>query len=190
MAKYFGKKEGGLERGNSGCWSFQAAGAVPDIGVPSDDAVVIQKGKKQGEPFVITVNCPDKAGLGCDVCWIILDFGLYIVKGDFTTDGIWCYIVIWVFPYSTSPTVRWSNVKERLLAVCPAFSVSAFLNETPPKPAPSQVFLLTFCSTDRKGLLHDVTRVLCELELMIQRVKVTTTPDGRVMDLFFITDNL
>ncbi|GKC87080.1 histone H4 [Tanacetum coccineum] len=58
-----------------------AAGAVPDIGVPSDDAVVIQKGKKQGEPFVITVNCPDKAGLGCDVCWIILDFGLYIVKG-------------------------------------------------------------------------------------------------------------
>ncbi|PWA83055.1 hypothetical protein CTI12_AA172580 [Artemisia annua] len=190
MAKYFGKKEGGLEKGNSGCWSFQAAGAVPDIGVPSDDAVVIQKGKKQGEPFVITVNCPDKAGLGCDVCWIILDFGLYIVKGDFTTDGIWCYIVIWVFPYSTSPTVRWSNLKERLLAVCPAFSVSAFLNETPPKPAPSQVFLLTFCSTDRKGLLHDVTRVLCELELMIQRVKLTTTPDGRVMDLFFITDNL
>ena len=49
--------------------------------VLNDDAVVIQKGKKQGEPFVITVNCPDKAGLGCDVCWIILYFRLYIVKG-------------------------------------------------------------------------------------------------------------
>jgi len=68
-------------RGDSGCWSFQAAGAVPDIGDPGDDPVVIQKGKKQGDPFVITVNCPDKAGLGCDICWIILDFGLYIVKG-------------------------------------------------------------------------------------------------------------
>lgn len=177
-------------RGDSGCWSFQAAGAVPDMGMPSDDAVVIQKGKKQGDPYVITVNCPDKTGLGCDICWIILDFGLYIVKGDFTTDGIWCYIVLWVFPHPTSPTVRWSTLKDRLLSICPTFSVSAYLNETPPKPSPSPVYLLTFCSTDRKGLLNDVTRVLFELELMIQRVKVTTTPDGRVMDLFFITDNL
>ncbi|KAH7861415.1 hypothetical protein Vadar_025829 [Vaccinium darrowii] len=36
--------------------------------------------------------------------------------------------------------------------------------------------------------LHDVTVVLCQLELMIKRVKVSTSPDGRVMDLFFITD--
>lgn len=36
--------------------------------------------------------------------------------------------------------------------------------------------------------LVDVTEVLCELELTIKRVKVSTTPDGRVMDLFFITD--
>ena len=49
--------------------------------VPSDDAVLIQKGKKPGEPHVITVNCPDKHGLGCDICRIILDFGLYITKG-------------------------------------------------------------------------------------------------------------
>lgn len=35
----------------------------------------------------------------------------------------------------------------------------------------------------------DVTQVLCELELTIRRVKVSTTPDGRVVDLFFITDN-
>lgn len=35
----------------------------------------------------------------------------------------------------------------------------------------------------------DVTQVLCELELTIRNVKVSTTPDGRVLDLFFITDN-
>lgn len=34
----------------------------------------------------------------------------------------------------------------------------------------------------------DVTKVLCELELIIKKVKVSTTPDGKVMDLFFITD--
>ncbi|KAF7841861.1 pumilio-like protein 24 isoform X2 [Senna tora] len=37
-------------------------------------------------------------------------------------------------------------------------------------------------------MVTDVTEVLCELELTIKKVKVSTTPDGKVMDLFFITD--
>lgn len=36
----------------------------------------------------------------------------------------------------------------------------------------------------------DVTKILCELELTIQRVKVMTTPDDKVLDLFFITDGM
>ncbi|OIT28379.1 PREDICTED: ACT domain-containing protein ACR9-like [Nicotiana attenuata] len=160
------------------------------MGLPTDDAVVIQKGKKPGEPYVITVNCPDKTGLGCDICYTILDFGLYIIKGDVSTDGIWCYVILWVVPHASSPMVRWGNSKERLLSVCPSCSVSFYLNQPSPPAASSPVYLLTFCSRDRRGLLHDVTQVLCELELTIQRVKVTTTPDGRVLDLFFITDNL
>ncbi|GER36846.1 bifunctionaluridylyltransferase/uridylyl-removing enzyme [Striga asiatica] len=71
--------------------------------------------EKEDEPCVITVNCPDKTGLGCDLCRIILFFGLTVVR-------------------------------------------------------------------------IDVTKVLCELELTIERVKVSTTPDGKVMDLFFVTD--
>ncbi|KAI4368824.1 hypothetical protein MLD38_017339 [Melastoma candidum] len=51
------------------------------MGLPGDDLVLIQKPKKAGEPYVITVNCPDKTGLGCDICRIILDFGLSITKG-------------------------------------------------------------------------------------------------------------
>ncbi|KAI3947774.1 hypothetical protein MKX01_034439 [Papaver californicum] len=34
----------------------------------------------------------------------------------------------------------------------------------------------------------DVTMVLCELELVRKRVKIPTTQDGSVVDLFFITD--
>ncbi|KAJ0083692.1 hypothetical protein Patl1_30878 [Pistacia atlantica] len=135
------------------------------MGVPSDDAVVIQKGQVSGDPHVITVNCPDKTGLGCDICRIILEFGLYIAKGDISTDGRWCYIVLWVVPRSGSII-------------------------QPTCPPSSPVYLLKFFYLDRNGLLHDVTQVLCELELTIQRVKVTTTPDGRVLDLFFITDNM
>ncbi|KAJ7980887.1 ACT domain containing protein [Quillaja saponaria] len=153
-----------------------------------DDAVLIQEGKKPGEPFIITVNCPDKNGLGCDICSIILDFGLYITKGDISTDGIWCYILLWVIPHSTSLFVRWSNLKDRLLSICPSSSALYYFNQQPKRFSP--VYLLKFFCLNRKGLLHDVTQVLCELELAIQRVKVTTTPDGRVLDLFFITDNM
>ncbi|XWS74159.1 hypothetical protein CRYUN_Cryun02cG0191600 [Craigia yunnanensis] len=121
------------------------------MGVPSDGAVLILKGKKPGEPHVITVNCPDKHGLGCDICRIILDFGLYITNG-----------------------------------------VTFYLNDHPSYSAASPVYLLKFFYLDRKGLLHGnhVTQVLCELNLTIQKVKVMTTPDGRVLDLFFITDNM
>ncbi|XP_015874137.2 ACT domain-containing protein ACR9 [Ziziphus jujuba] len=160
------------------------------MGLLSDDVVLIHKGKKPGEPCVITVNCPDKTGLGCDISRIILDFGLYINKGDVSTDGIWCYIVLWVIPYSSSLIVKWSNLKNRLASICPSCSVSFFLNEQPSCSSSSPVYLLKFFCLDRRGLLHDVTQILSELELSIQRVKVTTTPDGRVLDLFFVTDNM
>lgn len=160
------------------------------MGSSNDDAVSIQKAKRPGEPYLVTVNCPDKAGLACDICWIILDFGLYIHKGDVSTDGIWCYIVLWATPSSSSHLVRWANLKERLLSVCPSCSASFYLDQSSPRFTSSPLYQLTFCCLDRKGLLHDVTQVLCELELTIQRVKVTTTPDGRVLDIFFVTDRL
>ncbi|KAG8648585.1 ACT domain-containing protein ACR10 isoform X2 [Manihot esculenta] len=85
------------------------------MGILHDDVVIIRQSEKERDLSIITVNCPDKTGLGCDLCRIILFFGLNIVKGD-------------------------------------------------------------------------VTEVLCELELTIKKVKVSTTPDGRVIDLFFVTD--
>lgn len=42
----------------------------------------------------------------------------------------------------------------------------------------------------RLGLADvDVSQVLWELELAVRKVKVSTTPEGKVIDLFFITDN-
>ncbi|CAA7036789.1 unnamed protein product [Microthlaspi erraticum] len=156
----------------------------------SEDVVVIEK--KAGEARIITVNCPDRTGLGCDICRIILDFGLSITKGDVTTDGVWCYIVLWVVPHYDSLILRWSHLKNQLVSVCPSCSTYFLLNMTSPCPASTPVYLLKFFCLDRRGLLHDVTQILTELELelSIQTVKVTTTPDGRVLDLFFITDKM
>ncbi|CAK9181505.1 unnamed protein product [Ilex paraguariensis] len=159
------------------------------MGSPLDDAVLIEEGKESGDSTVVTVNCPDKAGLGCDLCGIILEFGLFITRGDFSTDGKWCYIVLWVVPRPSSFRVDWESLKNRLLSTCPHFLPFYFDQQTNGSSAPPLYMLKVFC-LDRKGLLHDVTKVLCGLELTIQRVKVMTTPDGKVLDLFFITDGM
>ncbi|KAF8042662.1 hypothetical protein BT93_A1104 [Corymbia citriodora subsp. variegata] len=157
------------------------------MGIPCDDVVIISQPEREGEQTKISINCPDKTGLGCDLCRIILFFGLSIVRGDVSTDGKWCFILFWVNGY---PNTRWSLLKKRLVGACPSCSSASsiwFDSELNPSK-PSDVFLLKLACRDRRGLLYDVTGVLCDLELIIKRVKVSTTPDGKVMDLFFITD--
>lgn len=51
------------------------------MGIVYEDAVLINVAEKASDATVITVNCPDKTGLGCDLCRIILLFGLSISKG-------------------------------------------------------------------------------------------------------------
>ncbi|PSS33286.1 ACT domain-containing protein [Actinidia chinensis var. chinensis] len=160
------------------------------MGIPWDDVVLIQQGKKPGDPSVITVNCPDKAGLGCDLCRIVVDFGLSITKGDFCTDGNWCYIVLWTIPQPSSWRVDWESLKTRLQSACPSCLMSFYFNQQSNGSRTSTWYMLKMFCVDRKGLLHDVTKALCQLELTIQRVKVMTTPDDKVLDLFFITDNM
>jgi hypothetical protein len=50
------------------------------MGILYEDAVVFREAEKPGDPTVITVNCPDKTGLGCDLCRVILLFGLSISR--------------------------------------------------------------------------------------------------------------
>lgn len=51
------------------------------MGVFPDDFVVVREGQHPGELTEITVNCPDKVGLGCDVTRLVFEFGLSVVKG-------------------------------------------------------------------------------------------------------------
>ncbi|XP_062014731.1 ACT domain-containing protein ACR9-like, partial [Rosa rugosa] len=97
---------------------------------------------------------------------------------------------LWVVPHSNSTTLKWSNLENQLLSVCPSCSVPYYFYPQTTCSSPPAVYLLKFLCCDRNGLLHDVTEILSDLELSIQRVKVTTTPDDRVLDLFFITDNM
>lgn len=124
------------------------------MGILYDDVVIISQSDKEGDPCVITVNCPDKTGLGCDLCRIILFFGLSIVRGDVSTDGKWCYIVFWVIGDSQT---RWGLLKKRLMGACPSCSsasVVLYYRAEMQAPKPSDVFLLKLSCYDRKGLLY------------------------------------
>lgn len=137
------------------------------------------------------------------------------MDADICTDGNWCYIVLWTVPQLSSLQVDWESLKTRLMSACPSCLMSFYFNQQFNGSAPSTLYILKVFCLDRKGLLHgenkclslvwwnakkiawcvhsfstDVTRALCQLELTIQRVKVMTTPDDKVLDLFFITDNM
>ncbi|XP_024003925.1 ACT domain-containing protein ACR10 [Eutrema salsugineum] len=161
------------------------------MGILSDDVVIIRQSEKEGDPSVITINCPDKTGLGCDLCRILLFFGLNIVRGDVSTDGKWCYLVFWVIG---KPNTRWNLLKMRLVEASPSFSWAfgisrSYLSDSELQPLKlPDLFLLKLACSDRTGLLYDVTEVLYKLEINIEKVKISTTPDGKVMDLFFVTD--
>ncbi|KAL4190997.1 hypothetical protein AMTRI_Chr07g27400 [Amborella trichopoda] len=129
------------------------------MGITCDDVVLIRHAQNEGDPTIVTVNCPDKTGLGCDLCRIILQFSLSIVRGDISTDGKWCYIVLWVVS-RPGHAVRWSNLKKRLISACPSCSSAASLYCSPSleaSPKPPQVYLL-------KELMHTKKRQLdtCE----------------------------
>lgn len=74
---------------------------------------------------------------------------------DVTTDGVWCYIVLWVVPHYDSLILRWSHdLKTQLLSVCPSCPTYFLLNLMSPSPTPTSVYLLNFFCLDRTGLLH------------------------------------
>ena len=88
---------------------------------------------------------PDKTGLGCDLCRVVLLSGLNILKGglpggrsftllteclclswrnapslvDMSKDGKWCYVVLWVMARPGRRPMAWDVLEERLVELCP-----------------------------------------------------------------------
>ncbi|KAL5714999.1 hypothetical protein ACHQM5_016890 [Ranunculus cassubicifolius] len=159
------------------------------MGSLCDDTVFICHGEKQDDPSVISVSCLDKIGLGCDLSREILSFGLPIVQGDFVTDGEWCYLKFWVFGKKTT---RWESLKKTLIKLCPARSTFSWIyhvnQDVQQLPKTPDVFLMKVRAFHRHSLELDILEVFHVLELVIRSTKVSTTPDGRVVDFFIIID--
>jgi len=75
---------------------------------------------------------------------------------DMSTDGRWCFVVLWVIPKASPSTVRWALLKERMESICPSALASMLPPVAPPVPMSKRVLLLQVCSSDRTGLLHGI----------------------------------
>ncbi len=53
----------------------------PEMGAFGTEIVNVRRGHHQDDPSELTINCPDKVGLGCDFARIVFEFGLKVVKG-------------------------------------------------------------------------------------------------------------
>lgn len=156
---------------------------------PNDEVVVIRLGQKKEDPRKITVSCPDKLGLACDLSRVIFEFGLSVVRADLSTDGKWCYVIFWVMPIAGSAQpIRWALLKKRLVSTCPPNSAT-FYYAANQEPKPKQVYLLHTCFEDQFGLLNNVSQLLWEMDLTIIKGRFWTMPDRNLMYLFYITDN-
>uniref|UniRef100_A0A8R7RC52 ACT domain-containing protein n=1 Tax=Triticum urartu TaxID=4572 RepID=A0A8R7RC52_TRIUA len=61
-----------------------------------------------------------QALLGCDLCHLVVLFGLNVHKGDMSTNGCcWWYIVLWVVASRRGRAVDWDILKERLVELRP-----------------------------------------------------------------------
>ncbi|KAH7373212.1 hypothetical protein KP509_17G044700 [Ceratopteris richardii] len=158
------------------------------MGFPSDDIVTIKLGQ-HGYPTLISVNCPDKLGLGADIARIILEFGLIIVRADLSTDGKWCFCLFWVHPAEgISKNIRWAALKKLLVRACPPTRPHLLLPQFQ-IPKPTQSYLLRTLSMDNVGLLNEITQVLWELEFRVHKMIASVTPDGKAVTMFCLTDS-
>ena len=150
-----------------------------------DDEVVIVKHEEASNHADLSISCSDATGLGCDIARVLFNFGLTVARGDFSTDGRWCFVMLRVQPCETSPpcAANWSLLKEHLLTTC---NLTASSLEK--KRRTGEKFLLQLGFQDRIGRLHDIVHELWELGLVVHKANISTSPENKGLNLFYISD--
>eukprot|EP00793_Prasinoderma_coloniale_P003019 PRCOL_00006485-RA len=177
------------------------------VGV-SSDVVKVKPGKDTTE---VEVSCPDRRGLGFALSRIMFSYGLNVIKGDFSTDGSWCFVVFHVTlekERHDEASPFWTTLKKRIEEECPQSTPQLLPEEGDVGadggpgatgadgaragggggPEDRQFFMLQVCAPDRVGMLHDTTHALWESELNIHSTHVTTSPSNHAVDFFMISD--
>ncbi|MCO5564975.1 hypothetical protein L7F22_018645 [Adiantum nelumboides] len=167
-----------------------ATSRIAHLSAFNDEQVAIQHGSSAADPVVITISCLDREGLICDVARTLFEFGLDVIRADFSTDGPWCLLLFWVLSRTGSTgSIKWTLLNERLNVQCPPPQSSLFGIANLHVSSKKNYYLLQTCSAKRLGLLNELSCILWELELEILKVNALTSPDGRAVIVILVSDS-
>lgn len=119
----------------------------------------------------------------------MLNFGIVIAKGDFSTDGKWCFLIFEV-TLADGYKPYWSRLKRQLERCCPSEGSASLPEFFCGRALPaSQLFVLQIQTSDRPGVLHRLVSTVWECDLSVHKAHITTNPGDVAIDMFWVTDN-
>ncbi|KAL6570964.1 ACT domain-containing protein acr4 [Orobanche gracilis] len=125
---------------------------------------------------VVTVKCKDRPKLLFDIVCTLTDMKYVVFHGNVDTDGPEAYQEFCIRHIDGSP-VKSDAERQRVVQCLEA----AILRRV------SDGLKLELCTTDRVGLLSDVTRIFRENSLTVTRAEVSTRA-GKAVNTFYVRD--
>ncbi|XP_012478800.1 ACT domain-containing protein ACR4 [Gossypium raimondii] len=125
---------------------------------------------------VVTIRCKDRPKLLFDTVCTLTDMGYVVFHAKIDTEGPQSYQEYYIRHVDGSPVK--SDAERQRVTQCLEAAI---------KRRVSEGLKLELCTTDRVGLLSDVTRIFRENSLTVSRAEVTTK-DGKAVNTFYVRD--
>ncbi|GER43820.1 ACT domain repeat 4 [Striga asiatica] len=125
---------------------------------------------------VVTVRCKDRPKLLFDIVCTLTDMQYVVFHGNVDTEGLQAYQEYCIRHIDGSPVK--SDAERQRVIQCLEAAIQRRVSEG---------LKLELCTTDRVGLLSDVTRIFRESSLTVTRAEVSTRA-GKAVNTFYVRD--
>ncbi|KAL5553576.1 hypothetical protein UlMin_040977 [Ulmus minor] len=126
---------------------------------------------------VVTIRCKDRPKLLFDTVCTLTDMQYVVFHANIDTEGPESYQEYYIRHVDGSPVK--SDAERQRVIHCLEAAIERRVSEG---------LKLELCTTDRVGLLSDVTRIFRENSLTVTRAEVTTK-GGKAMNTFYVSDS-
>ncbi|KAI3453548.1 hypothetical protein Pfo_010211 [Paulownia fortunei] len=148
----------------------------PIIKTCDDSLVVSVQDYLQRDYSVVNIHCKDRTKLLFDVVCTLTDMQYVVFHATVDTSGDRASLEFFIKHMDGSPISSEAEKQRVILCLQAAIERRA-----------SQGVRLELCTSDRKGLLADVTRTFRENGLNVTRAEISTTMET-VLNVFYVTD--
>ncbi|KAG8374802.1 hypothetical protein BUALT_Bualt10G0033500 [Buddleja alternifolia] len=148
----------------------------PIIKTFDDSPVVLVQNYLEKDYSVVNIQCKDRNKLLFDIVCTLTDMQYVVFHATVDTSGDRAYLEFFIRHLDGTPISSEAEKQRVILCLQAAIERRA-----------SQGVRLELCTSDRKGLLADVTRTFRENALNVTRAEISTTMDTAV-NIFYVTD--